>query len=212
MPSINVYIDGFNLYYGCLKDTPYRWLDLAAFSSAIVPNNYTVNEIKFFTALVKATPQNPDARTHQDFYLRALETIPNLSIHYGFFLQSKVRMPLARPQSGGPATVRVIKTEEKGSDVNLACHLVTDAYEKKSDAAFVISNDSDLREPICIARQRLGMTVGLATPFRKPGRPANVLTREASFQRRIRPATLVKSQFPPMLSDATGQFSKPPGW
>lgn len=127
MLTINVYIDGFNLYYGCLKDTPYRWLDLAAFSRAIVPNKYTINEIKFFTALVKATPQNPDARVHQDFYLRALATLSSTSIHYGFFLKKKIRMPLAKPKPGGPTTVRAIKIEEKGSDVNLACHLVSDA-------------------------------------------------------------------------------------
>ena len=104
------------------------------------------------------------------------------------------------------------RTEEKGSDVNLACHLVADAFEKTCDAAFVISNDSDLLEPIRIARRKLGMPVGLATPFRPPGRPANVLTNEADFQRPIRRGTLAKSQFPPTLTDKVGTFSKPAAW
>ncbi len=185
MPTINVYIDGFNLYYGCLKGTPYKWLDLGKLSRSIVPGQNTINEIKFYTARVSSLPHDPDAPRRQASYLRALGTVPNLSIHYGHFLQSVIKMPIAKPEPGGPTMVRVIKTEEKGSDVNLACHLVADAYEKKCDAAFVISNDSDLLEPIRIARRTLGMKVGLATPFRKPGRPANVLIKEADFLRPI---------------------------
>jgi len=33
----NVYVDGFNLYYGCLKGTPYKWLDLGALCQALLP-------------------------------------------------------------------------------------------------------------------------------------------------------------------------------
>ena len=212
MATINVYIDGFNLYYGCLKDTPYRWLDLGTFARAIVPRRYSINEIKFYTARVSATPNDQNVAYRQEAYLRAVATIPDCSIHYGFFLTNKVRMPLVKPKPGGPTMVRVVKTEEKGSDVNLACHLVVDAYEKKCDAAFVISNDSDLLDPIRIARRRLGMTVGLATPFRPPGRPANVLTSEADFRRPIRRGTLAKSQFPATLTDKTGTFHKPASW
>lgn len=35
----NVYVDGFNLYYGCLKGTPYKWLDLGALFQALLPSN-----------------------------------------------------------------------------------------------------------------------------------------------------------------------------
>ncbi len=212
MPNINVYIDGLSLYYGALKNTPYRWLDVGKLSRALVPRHYTIHEIKYYTARVLPLPHDPGARTRQDFYLRAIGTIPNCSIFYGYFLSSIVPMPLAAPQPGGPNVVHVIKTEEKGSDVNLACHLVADAFQKNCDAAFVVSNDSDLLEPIRIARRKLGMIVGLATPFRPPGRPANVLIHEVNFQRPIRHGTLAKSQFPPTLIDALGTFSKPPTW
>jgi hypothetical protein len=66
-----------------------------------------------------------------------------VTIHYGKFLQSTVRMSLAAPPPGWPKTVEVIKTEEKGGDVNLATYLLVDAFRKDSDAAVVISNDSD---------------------------------------------------------------------
>jgi hypothetical protein len=212
MPTINVYIDGFNLYYGCLRATPFRWLDLARFSRALVPNRYTIQHINYYTALVSPLPRDPGARTRQDFYLRAIRTLPNCSIHLGYFLTSTVRMPLANPKPGGATMATVIKTEEKGSDVNLACHLVADAFRKRCDAVFVISNDSDLLEPIRIARRQLGMLVGLSTPFRLPGRPANVLTSEVDFRRPIRKATLAKNQFPATLTDSKGPFSKPVTW
>lgn len=194
MPTINVYIDGFNLYYGCLKDTPYRWLDLEKLSTTLVPGRYSIQAIKYCTARVKALPHNPYVADRQDAYLRAVATIPNCSIHYGFFL------------------VRVIKTEEKGSDVNLACQLVADAFGKKCDAALVISNDSDLLAPIRIAKN-LGLRVGFAPPvLRKNRRPSNQLKNVIDFTRTIRRGILGNSQFPAELTDARGTFHKPASW
>lgn len=61
----NVYIDGFNLYYGCLKRSPYKWLDLGSLCSQLLPQN-DIKRIRYFTARVKARPDNhlhPPART-----------------------------------------------------------------------------------------------------------------------------------------------------
>ena len=66
-------------------------------------------------------------------YLRALGTLPEVEVHYGHYLNHKVKMLLAQPQPGGPKFVEVIKTEEKGSDVNLATHLISDAYERRCE-------------------------------------------------------------------------------
>ena len=119
-----VYVDGFNLYYGALKSTHYRWLDLAKLCKVMLPRD-DIRQIKYFTALVTSRPKNPDQATRQQTYLRALQTIPNLQIIYGHFLSHEIMMPLAPPRSG---QVKVIKTEEKGSDVNLAVHLVSDGF------------------------------------------------------------------------------------
>ncbi len=72
-------------------------------------------------------------------YIRALETIPNLSVHYGVFLVNKIMMPLVIPPAGGPITVEVWKTEEKGSDVNLATYLLLDAIDGDFEQAIVVS-------------------------------------------------------------------------
>ncbi|SEU34124.1 NYN domain-containing protein [Nonomuraea wenchangensis] len=145
--GVNVYVDGFNLYYGCLKGTSYKWLDLSALCRKLLPRD-DITRIRYFTARITARPGDPDSPTRQDTYLRALGTIPQMSVHYGHFQETRPRMPLATPDPSGPRTVKVIKTEEKGSDVNLASYLLLDSFHGDCDVAVVISNDSDLREPL----------------------------------------------------------------
>ena len=77
-----VYIDGFNLYYGCLKATPYRWLNPATLCQLLLPH-HQVLQIKYFTAHVSARPHDPDQPIRQQTYLRALRTVPNLAALVG---------------------------------------------------------------------------------------------------------------------------------
>ncbi len=164
-----VYIDGFNLYYGALRKTPYRWLNPRRLCELLLPKN-TVAEIKYFTALVSARPNDPDQPMRQQLYLRALRTVPGVSIHLGHFLSHEVMMPLVVPAGARQQYVRVIKTEEKGSDVNLATHLLHDAHMGRFDVGVVVSNDSDLLEPIKIVRKQLGKKVGILNPHPTPSR------------------------------------------
>jgi len=204
----NVYVDGFNLYYGCLRGTQYRWLDLEALCRRLLPQD-SIHRIRYFTARVTPRPSNPQAPQRQQAYLRALETIPYLTVHLGHFLSHPVRMPLAHPQSGGPPTVEVVKTEEKGSDVNLATYLLLDAFRKDCETAVVISNDSDLKEPIAVVQQQLGIAVGVVNPH-----PAMHRSRalQPAFFKQLRPSVLPSCQFPPLLQDTRGTIRKPVGW
>jgi uncharacterized LabA/DUF88 family protein len=146
-----IYVDGFNLYYGALKNTPYRWLNLAKLCQIMLPRD-TINQIKYFTALVNPRVTDPDQLTRQQIYLRALQTIPNVEIIYGHFLTHEIMMPLAPPKAGH---VKVLKTEEKGSDVNLALHMLSDGYKNAYDVAVIVSNDSDLLLPIQFVKKEL---------------------------------------------------------
>ncbi|MFZ0060231.1 MAG: hypothetical protein WAL35_09355, partial [Acidimicrobiales bacterium] len=110
--STIVYVDGFNLYYGALKGSSLKWLDLEAFCRAMLPQE-DITLIRYFTAHVSGKV-DPDAPTRQETYLRALATLPSVAVHYGNFLTNATRMPLANPRPGGAKTVAVIKTEEKG--------------------------------------------------------------------------------------------------
>ena len=204
----NVYVDGFNLYYGCLKETPYRWLDLAKLCHLAFPKN-TVNRIRYFTAPVKARPTDPQKPVRQQAYIRALQTLPNLTVHYGHYLENVTRMPLANPPAHGPRTVEVIRTDEKGSDVNLATYLLMDGFQGDFQVAVVVSNDSDLLEPIKVVRSTLGLRVGLLNPHEHP---SLALRGVATFYKQIRKGLLKASQFPNTLHDAHGMITKPAAW
>ena len=206
--NTNVYIDGFNLYYGALRNTPYRWLNPEALCQLLLPKN-TIGEIKYFTALVSARPNDPDQPVRQQLYLRALGTLPKVSVHLGHFLTHMVTMPLVVSAGHPQQYARVIKTEEKGSDVNLATHLLHDAHMGGFDVAVVVSNDSDLLEPIKIVRRELHKPVGILNPHPNPSR---ALLPHIDFIKQIRGGVLRASQFPATLSDAVGGFTKPPAW
>jgi hypothetical protein len=208
-PRTTVYIDGFNLYYGAVRETPYRWLDLRALSERLLPSN-DITAIRYFTAIVTASPNDPTKPQRQQTFIRALETLPGLTVHYGSFLTNRVLMPRAHRRPGQRRKVEVVKTEEKGSDVNLATMLLADAFRHRFDAAAVISNDSDLVLPIQIVTQELGLPVGIINPHQ---RFSVQLSQVATFKRKIRTGVLRSSQFPEVLLDAEGrEIRKPAEW
>jgi uncharacterized LabA/DUF88 family protein len=202
-----VYIDGFNLYFGALKGTAYRWLDVRRLCGLLLPH-HQIECIKYFTAIVVARPKDPDQPLRQQTYLRALRTIPDLEIILGHYLTHAVMMPVANPRPGKSKYVRVLKSEEKGSDVNMAAHLVNDAHLQRYDAAVLVTNDSDLLEAVTIVKG-LGKRVGVLNPHQHASR---VLAREATFLKRIRSGALRESQFPLVLTDVRGEFRRPQAW
>jgi uncharacterized LabA/DUF88 family protein len=204
-----VYIDGYNLYYGCLRGSPHRWLDLEALSRRLLNPSNDLTAIKYFTARVSARPDDPSQPVRQQTYLRALATLPLVSITFGQFQSHPQDMLLETPR-GKQRFARVIRTEEKGSDVNLATHMLSDIYERRVDAAVLITNDSDLAEPVRLVSQDLKRVVGIINPGHK--HPSAELRRYATFFKEIRRGALQASQFPEWLTDSVGRFHKPSAW
>lgn len=204
----NIYIDGFNLYYCSLKNTSYKWLDLDKFCQLLLPKN-KINRIKYFSAKVIARPDDPDKPVRQQIYWRALGTLPNVEIIEGSFISKPIRLPLVKSIGKKTQFAEVMKTEEKGSDVNLAVHLLNDAHKNNFDIAVVISNDSDLLEAIKIVKNELHKAVGIVNPC---SIPSWSLLPQASFTKKVRPWILKKSQFNNSLSDSIGTFTKPKNW
>lgn len=200
-----IYIDGFNLYYGCIKDTPYRWLNLAEMCRLLLPKD-EIQRIKYFTAEVSARPNDLDKPLRQHIYWRALRTIPNLEIIKGSFLSHDVIMALSPPAKG---YATVIKTEEKGSDVNLATHLLVDAFHNDFELAVVVSNDSDLLAPIQVVTREFCKPVGLLNPHKYT---SVTLQPHVLFVKRIRKGVLARSLFPETMADSKGRFKKPANW
>jgi hypothetical protein len=203
---VTIYIDGFNLYYALLKPSPaVRWLDLAALGAALRPAD-TVT-VRYFTAKVLSVP-DPGSGMRQRLYLKALETLPNVTVHFGHFKAHQVRMALVAPQINGPRTAHVWKTEEKGSDVNIATRLLLDGIDGLFEEAVVISGDSDLVEPVREANQRYG-----PVHVRNPRDVHSDLAVAAASYGRLDPTLLPRCQFPETVRLATGRtVTRPVLW
>ncbi|MGA8872642.1 MAG: NYN domain-containing protein [Candidatus Acidiferrales bacterium] len=206
MAIANVYIDGFNLYYGAVKNSPFKWLDLGALCRRMLPGD-TIQSIEYFTAIVSARPYDPGMPMRQQMYIRALRTIPNLTISFGHFLTHSARMVLTGTIP--PKKVWVDKTEEKGSDVNIAAHLLHDAFRGRFEVAVLVTNDSDLLEPVRIVRQEFNLPVGILNPHQHH---SAALKTQATFMKRIRQSDVAACQFPAVMKHAKGTFHKPTAW
>ena len=204
--KIFVYIDGFNLFYGSLRGTPYKWLNVLELCKLLFPK-HDIKKIKFFTAPLKVRDGEKDIEkpVRQQIYWRALRTIPEIEIIEGFFLAHVVSMKRA----DNKGHISVIKTEEKGTDVKLASHLLHDAHNGEFEIAVVISNDSDLAEPIKMVTKDLKLPVIVVSPFE---RNTLALAEVATSRKQIRNGVLKISQFTDELSDAVGGFKKPDNW
>ena len=220
------YIDGFNFYYLRLKGNPHiKWLNLKLLGDQIVPYNTSVVGIKYFTADVSGK-FNAKAPRRQKIYFNALNTIPEIEIIKGRFVFRKnwatltnpleTNIPNYRWNSPKPSSVKIDKIEEKGSDVNLASHLVLDACQDKFDIAYVITNDTDLVEPIRIVSQVLGKEVVIVGPtlfteIKKPNGkkqklylPDKKLKEVATSFCCISEVQLQNAQFPDTIIDNNG--------
>lgn len=223
----HVYIDGFNLYYGLLKGTAFKWLDLEKFCDQTLSKN-KIEKIYYFTARIEARPSDPDQPNRQRAYLEALSTLPRVEIHYGSFMSSIVNQVTVETDSitgkpkrlngtpkiktdalGNPVKVSVLKTEEKGSDVNLATYLLRDSYKKHCDCAVIISNDSDLIKPIEMAKYDCGIIIGLIPPRPKG---SIELKRLANFKIDPRTNVLASSLLADPVITQNGSVAKPVRW
>ena len=148
MQRILMYVDGFNLYYG-LKSKGWRryyWLNLYRLAENLLKPGQQLTLVRYFTARVFLRADDPEQHERQKVYLEALETLPDLHIHYGYFLPKRWTCP----QCGALRETY----EEKMTDVNIAVELLGDAQDDAFDTAIVISGDSDLAGPVEAIRRR----------------------------------------------------------
>lgn len=203
-----IYIDGFNFYYRAVKNTPYKWLNFKSLFQKLLSAKNQIIQIKYFTALVSGK-HNPQKPIKQQTFLRALKTfIPEIEIYYGHFLTHEVFAPLAKPTENR-RSVKIIKTEEKGSDVNIAVHMLNDAWLNNYDCAIIVSNDSDLAESMKLVKKyHPNKILGLIMPGK--GHPSKELMKHADFVKRIRTGILKSSQLPNPIPKTN--IYKPKDW
>lgn len=217
----------------------WRWLDVRSLAAALVAEQSVlwpgarIERVVYCTARIKGAA-NPSGAADQDVYLKALLASGSVDhIEYGNYIAKVIKRPLAtedkqhkpvivRPD--WPVTVQrngtsvpdatfmasVATYEEKGSDVNVAAHLLVDVLAGGFDAAVVISNDSDLRWPVQEARRRV--PVGVVNPGSgyTAGHLSGVPTAGVGrhWWRTLRAADFAGHQLP----DPVGRNRRPAGW
>ena len=171
-----VYIDGYNLFYGRLRNTSFKWLDAFKLFQSIAkiqnPSSKII-KIKYFTAPVKAnfSSHGQESVTTQNIYHRALKYIygDSIDIIYGYHTVEKGYPPRYQKPINKDDRVEIWKFEEKQTDVNIALHMYRDAVNESCAQQILVSNDSDLELPLkLISEDKPDITLGLIIPRPKP--------------------------------------------
>ena len=212
-PTTLVYVDGFNLYHRAMKHGrfgEFRWLDIARFCRVLLPRNH-VTLVRYFTADLHPLKWDTGPADRQRVYLRAVRSLQDVVVHKGRFAVRQIVRPEVRTSQSIDAPPRMVSVwtfEERGSDVNLASYLLRDGFLGAYDVAVVISDDSDLVEPIRIVRRDVGKPVGIVQL-----RPRSAFAAEGDFRIHPRRWHFERSQLPHELPlPDGGVVRKPPEW
>jgi len=171
-----IYIDGYNLFYGRLRNTSFKWLDpVKLFKSISKIQNPASNviKVKYFTSPVKANfaSHGRDSTKAQDNYHRALKQIygDGIDIIYGYHTVEMGFPPLYKKPIDKDDRVEIWKFEEKQTDVNIALHMYRDAIRGHCTQQILVSNDSDLELPLkLVSEDKPEVDLGLIIPRAKP--------------------------------------------
>ena len=164
-----VYIDGYNLFFGLLKGSPWKWLDVVCMVKSLLAVDHEIVQVYFFTSIVTPYPYEPESIERQNVYLQALALDPRVRIVKGKYCRRKAHLP---PVSKGcrdcdelhNGYIRVYKFEEKQSDVNLAVQAVHDAALNLADSYVIVTGDSDQVGTILSMRKDFGKQVIVLNP------------------------------------------------
>lgn len=228
-----IYVDGFNLYHGCLKRTSYKWLDLMTLFRRVLHDSgdiidgrtgQTLNfvladlAIKYFTApILKNFAKAPDSVPSQISYHSALEAHLGGAIEFvrGYYAANSTRA--YRFERGRKPhdceLVEIWKLEEKQSDVALALHAYSDAIRGEVDCAIFVTNDTDIAPALELMANHTAVTIGLIVPARDAASANGDLVSLAHWTRsHILEKELAASQMPPMVLCTSGPAHKPLTW
>lgn len=212
-PTVRViaYVDGFNLYYG-IRECGLRhlWLDISALANSLLRPSQTLVAAKYFTAMIsgakrtdppgKAAEKNAKRKRQSD-YVEALRTT-GVMIYPGHYIEKR--------RSCRKCGDTWLVPEEKMTDVQIATHMLTDAFADRFDVALVVSADSDLVPPVKVVRYDFNKRVVACLP---PGRKSYNLSKAAGYDVQIEEAHLTASQFPDPVTKPDGyEIRRPIGW
>lgn len=205
-----VYIDGFNFYYGAIKGTPHKWLDLQDFCTKLL-NQDDLILVRYFTSLCDG-----ERLTRQLAFINALSTLPKVKICFGKFKTKDVKCLHRGCKFPGDRTFQTV--EEKRTDVAIGIHMLDDAYADACDKLVLISGDSDLVPAIETVRRRFPNKKTIVyKPTRDPKmkpRRGDELAQASGDGRPLPVGLLSHCHLPPEVHDPRSgkTFKKPTAW
>jgi hypothetical protein len=194
----------------------------------------SISRVVYCTAPISPLPSQ-SAHNDQDAYIRGLLASGSVDhVEKGYYQQKVKVAPMAVKNGKLPPTivtsgwpiqvqdsnrgtvpnaaflVSYLHTEEKGSDVNVGTHLLMDMYSGSIDAAIVVSNDSDLRLPVEVARKTI--PVGIINPAK--GYVAGALRHgeDISTTQHWHWTVSASHYTGNQLQTAIGTITRPQGW
>ena len=226
-----VYVDGYNLYYGRLRGTAFKWLDLPVLFDLLLSVQDPASEVeavKFFSApaLARFASHGQESTDAQDSYHRALlmRHPDRFSIKLGAHSMdpngSLMPAYIEGAKYDRAVKTRVWRLEEKRTDVNIAMAMYRDACKGAYNQVVLCSNDSDAEPVLEALREDFPqLTIGVVSPVRPSGDPtlsrrhSSSLARHAHWVRRyILDAELSQAQLPPIVPTRKKPIRKPPHW
>jgi len=224
-----IYVDGYNLFYGCLKHSEDKWLDLQRLLfDQILLNQAPASElvkIKFFTADIrsKVASRGQNAQIAQQSYHRALERLypDTIQIIKGYYSLEKANLLAYRQPPCKTHRLDVWKLEEKQTDVNIALEAYRDVVKEHADQLVFVTNDSDLAPALSAIREDFDgrIEIGVIFPIRKSAgekvhRPANQqLSQYADWTRKhITSDELARAHLPEKIPTNKKPIIKPEYW
>lgn len=231
-----IYIDGYNFYYGCLRGTPHKWLDLLPlFENHILPSALLKDgdghirqsallpspSIKFFTAkIIESVARSTDSVSSQARYHTALRKLHDgrIELIEGYYAVNKMKVKVVEADEPNRPPreckeVQAWKVEEKQSDVNLALQVYHDAITGQIDHAVIVTNDTDIAPALAMIRAHTQVLMGVVVPTTDHTRPPNTdLVKLAHWTRRhINSSELAACQLPRVIPGKRPTI-KPDSW
>lgn len=208
---VSFLVDGFNLYHS-IQDAVAesgvgaKWLDIRAFCASYLPQlgrDATLESVHYFSALAThLVPTNPGVVHRHEAFITALKHT-GVEVELGRFKRKEVWCPTCRR--------KILKHEEKETDVAIAVRLVELALTNKCDIAVLLTGDTDVAPGIRTLRRLLpAMKVCVVLPYKRINAE---LQQVASVCFRVKADRYSKFQLPASITLADHRIiTKPPSW
>jgi hypothetical protein len=224
------FVDGYNVFYGLLAGTPYKWLNLKGLLDHVAyienPQSSTIS-VDYFTSSVKPelATRGRASKEAQDTYVRALKAT-SVAVHYGRHKLEPAKAPRFIDRKTGASRqdkVDIWKLEERETDVHIAISMYRTAarqtklhFHEQIEQLVLVSSDTDMTPALRAIREDFpDMKVGVILPHRAElNRPSPGSLKEHShwMRRVVSSEELLAHQFPTRVPTHKAPAIKPDYW